>query len=158
MNRARLDRSRMSAATGVDTMRAIVQDRYGTEPELVLRLAEVPWPRIADDEVLVRVAAASVDRGTWHLMAGRPYLMRMAGVGFRTPKALNPGRSLAGTVDAVGRDVSRFAPGDEVFGTTAGSFAEYARAHPKRLASKPANLSFAEAAAIPVSALTALQA
>ena len=167
MKRATLERSAISEvgalkAGVVHSMKAIVQDRYGTQPEEVLRLAEVARPAIGedvgDDEVLVRVAAASVDRGTWHLMAGRPYLARIAGVGFRAPKALNPGRSLAGTVESVGRNVTQVAAGDEVFGTTDGSFAEYARAHPKRLAPKPANLSFAQAAAVPVSGVTALQA
>lgn len=142
----------------VETMRAIVQDAYGTEPEEVLRLAEVASPAIADDEILVRVRAASVDRGTWHLMAGLPYPMRLAGFGFRAPKASNPGRSFAGTVESAGKDVTGFEPGDEVYGTCGGSFASYARAQAGRIAPKPANLSFEQAAAVPVSALTALQA
>jgi NADPH:quinone reductase-like Zn-dependent oxidoreductase len=108
--------------------------------------------------VLVRVSAASVDRGTWHLMAGLPSLMRVAGVGLRKPKALNPGRSIAGTVELVGPDVTGFAPGDEVYGTGAGAFAEYVAARAGKLAAKPANLSFEQAAALPVSAVTALQA
>src|SRR5688500_17825127 len=83
------------------TMTAIVQDQYGTAPEEVLRLAEVDRPAPGDDEVLVHVRAASVDRGTWHLMAGMPLLMRAMGFGLRAPKASNPGRSLAGTVEAV---------------------------------------------------------
>jgi NADPH:quinone reductase-like Zn-dependent oxidoreductase len=145
-------------STGVETMHAIVQDEYGTGPEDVLRLAEIARPTIGDDEVLVHVRAASLDRGTWHLMAGRPYLMRVAGVGVRRPKAPNPGRSLAGTVESVGKDVTEFTPGDEVYGTGEGSFAEYARARAGRLAPKPANLTFEQAAAVPVSALTALQA
>ncbi|MDQ3850018.1 MAG: NAD(P)-dependent alcohol dehydrogenase [Actinomycetota bacterium] len=139
-------------------MTAIVQDEYGTEPEDVLRFDEIDKPTIRDDQVLVRVVAASVDRGTWHVMAGRPYLMRVAGFGLRTPKASNPGRSVAGTVESVGRDVTAVEPGDEVFGTCEGSFAGYARAQPSRLAPKPASVSFEQAAAIPVSALTALQA
>lgn len=106
----------------------------------------------------MRVAAASVDRGTWHVMAGAPYLMRLAGFGLRSPKALNPGRCLAGTVEAVGAGVTEFAPGDEVYGTTTGTFAEYAVASPAKLALKPAGLSFAEAAAVPISGATALQA
>ena len=113
---------------------------------------------IADDEILVRVRAASVDRGTWHLMAGLPYPMRLAGFGLRRPKAPNPGRSLAGTVESAGQEVTGFVPGDEVYGTCDGSFAPYARARASRLAPKPANLSFEQAAAVPVSALTALQA
>ncbi len=137
---------------------AIVQDEYGTVPEEVLRLEEIARPAIAADEILVRVQAASVDRGTWHLMAGLAYPMRLAGFGFRRPKAPNPGRSLAGTVESAGQDVTEFGPGDEVYGTCDGSFAQYARARAGRLAPKPANLSFEQAAAVPVSGLTALQA
>jgi len=113
---------------------------------------------MAADEILVRVHAASVDRGTWHLMTGLPYPVRLAGFGLRRPKALNPGRSLAGTVESVGQNVTEFESGDEVYGTCDGSFAEYARARASTLAPKPANLSFEQAAAVPVSALTALQA
>jgi len=138
-------------------MKAIVQDEYGTAPEDVLRLAEVARPTIGDDEILVRVRAASVDRGTWHVMTGLPYPIRLAGFGLRRPKAPNPGRSVAGTVESVGKDVTEFKPGDEVYGTCDGSFAEYAPARAGRLAPKPANLSFEQAAAIPVSALAALQ-
>jgi NADPH:quinone reductase-like Zn-dependent oxidoreductase len=139
------------------TMKAIVQEEYGDAPEDVLRLAEIARPTIADDEILVRVRAASVDRGTWHIMTGRPLAIRVAGFGLRRPKAANPGRSVAGTVESVGKDVSEFKLGDEVFGTCDGSFAEYARARVGRLAPKPTNLSFEQAAAVPVSALTALQ-
>ena len=141
-----------------ETMNAIVQDRYGTVPEEVLRLAEVARPTIGIGEVLVRVRAASLDRGTWHIMTGLPYAIRLAGFGVRKPRQLNPGRSLSGTVEAIGDDVTRFKPGDEVFGTCDGSFAEFARARVGRLALKPTNLSFEEAAAIPVSGLAALQA
>jgi NADPH:quinone reductase-like Zn-dependent oxidoreductase len=140
------------------TMDAIVQDSYGDRPGEVLRLAEVPRPTIGDGEVLVRVAAASVDRGTVHVMTGLPFAMRFAGFGVRAPKALNPGRCLAGTVELVGKDVTGFAPGDEVYGTCTGSFAEYAVAKPGKLAPKPANLSFEQAAAAPISGVTALQA
>jgi NADPH:quinone reductase-like Zn-dependent oxidoreductase len=98
----------------VATMTAIVHDDYGTIPEDVLRLEEVGKPTIAVDQVLVRVHAASVDRGTWHIMAGLPYPIRVAGFGLRRPKYLNPGRSLAGTVEAVGNDATGFKPGDEV--------------------------------------------
>ena len=139
-------------------MKAIVQDKYGTEPEVVLRLAEIDRPTIAADEVLVRVRSASVDRGTWHVMTGRPYLIRVVGFGLRAPKASNPGRSLAGTVELVGKNVMEFRPGDEVYGSCDGSFAEYARVEPSKLAPKPANLSFEAAAACPISAVTALQA
>jgi NADPH:quinone reductase-like Zn-dependent oxidoreductase len=138
-------------------MKAIVQDGYGTA-DTVLRLADIDRPTPGDDEVLVRVAAASVDHGTWHLTTGLPYAMRLAGFGVRRPKALNPGRSLAGTIESVGTEVTGFKAGDEVYGTCDGSFAEYARAHPSRLAPKPANLSFEQAAAVPISGVTALQA
>jgi len=148
----------MPATAGVETMKAIVQDEYGSAPEGVLRLAEVARPTIGDDEILVHVRAASVDRGTWHLMAGLPYPMRVMGFGFRRPKAANPGRSMAGTVESVGKNVTEFKPGDEVYGTCDGSFAEYARARAGLLAPKPANLSFEQAAAVPVSGLAALQA
>ena len=140
------------------TMRAIVQDRYGAEPEAVLRLADIERPAIGDDGILVRVAAASVDKGTWHVMTGMPYAMRVAGFGLRAPKAPNPGRALAGTVAAVGKGVSAFKVGDEVYGTGSGSFAEYALVEAGRLSPKPANLSFEQAAAVPISGGTALQA
>jgi NADPH:quinone reductase-like Zn-dependent oxidoreductase len=147
------------ATPGAASMRAIVQDAYGSAAEDVLRLEEVARPTIGDDgDVLVRVRAASVDRGTWHVMAGLPYPIRVAGFGLRAPKALNPGRSLAGTVESVGADVTGFQIGDEVFGIGEGAFAEYARARPSTLAPKPVNLSFEQAAAVPVSAITALQA
>ncbi len=146
------------ATAGAETMKAIVQEKYGAAPEDVLRLADVARPTIGDDEILVRVRAASVDRGTWHVMTGLPYLIRMAGFGVRRPKAPNPGRSVAGTVESVGKEVTEFKPGDEVYGTCDGSFAEYVRARAGRLAPRPANLSFEAAAAVPVSGLAALQA
>lgn len=139
-------------------MKAICQTEYGTDPEAVLRLSDVPEPTISDDEVLVRVHAASVDRGTWHIMTGRPYLIRAVGFGLRAPKAPNPGRSYAGTVETCGNDVRAFAPGDAVYGTCDGSFAEYVRGSLDTLARKPANLSYEEAAACPISGVTALQA
>ena len=147
-------------AVSVDrtTMTAIVQDEYGSAPEDVLRIDEIDTPPIEADEVLMRVHAASVDRGTWHVMAGLPYPIRLAGFGLRRPKYRNPGRNLAGTVEAVGGSVTRFKPGDAVFGIGDASFAEYARARPDKLAPTPANLSLDQAAAVPVSALTALQA
>ncbi|MGY1696069.1 NAD(P)-dependent alcohol dehydrogenase [Geodermatophilus sp. SYSU D00814] len=140
------------------TMTAIVQDRYGPAPEDVLRIARLAVPSVADGEVLVRVHAASVDRGTWHVMAGLPYPIRLAGFGLRRPKYTNPGRALAGTVQAVGAGVDDFAPGDEVFGIGYATFAEYARAPVGKLAAKPATLSSAQAATVPISGLTALQA
>ena len=118
--------SRTLTDGNAERMTAIVQDDYGTTPGSVLRLAEIARPTIGDDEILVRVAAASVDKGTWHVMTGLPYAMRLAGFGLRAPKAPNPGRSLAGTVESVGKDVTAFKPGDEVYGTCDGSFAEYA--------------------------------
>ena len=121
---------------------AIVHTDYGPAPEDVLRLEEVDKPAMADDQVLVRVRAASVDRGTWHIMAGLPYPIRVAGFGLRKPKYLNPGRSLAGTVEAVGKDVTGFEPGDDVFGIGGGSFAEYVCVRTDKLAAKPTNLSF----------------
>nr|WP_079102250.1 NAD(P)-dependent alcohol dehydrogenase [Streptomyces sp. TP-A0356] len=139
-------------------MTSIVQDRYGSAPEDVLRLTEIVTPAIARDEVLVKVHAASVDRGTWHLMAGLPYPIRLAGFGLRRPKNPNPGRSLAGTVEAVGADATGVKPGDEVFGICDSAFAEYACVRTDKLSLKPANLSFGQAAAVPISGLTALQA
>lgn len=156
MTTAQLDDTKPTAAAV--TMAAIVQNEYGSSPEDVLRLARVGRPPIGAGEVLVRVRAASVDRGTWHIMAGLPYPIRLAGFGLRRPKHLNPGRSLAGTVEAVGPGVTGVHPGDEVFGTGDGSFAEHAAVRADRLALKPANLTFEEAAAVPVSGLTALQA
>jgi NADPH:quinone reductase-like Zn-dependent oxidoreductase len=137
------------------TMRAIVQDGYGNAD--VLRLAQIATPTIADNEVLVRVHAAGLDRGTWHLMTGQPYLLRLI-FGIRRPKQPVAGRDVAGTVAAVGSAVTRFAVGDEVFGVAPGSFAEYAVAREDKLVRKPADLSFAQAAVVPVSATVALQA
>ena len=137
------------------TMRGILQDAYGSAD--VFRLARIRIPEAADKQVLVRVHAAGLDRGTWHLMAGQPYVVRLA-LGLRKPKNPVPGLDLAGTVVAVGSAVTRFSPGEEVFGTGHGSFAEYTVAPEDQLALKPANLSFEQAAVVPVSGLTALQA
>jgi NADPH:quinone reductase-like Zn-dependent oxidoreductase len=139
------------------TMKAIVQHRYGTGPEDVLKLDRIATPAIAANEVLVQTRAAGVDRGTWHLMAGQPYLMRLLGFGLRGPKNPVPGMDVAGTVIATGADVTGFRAGDEVFGIARGSFAEYAAARADKLAHKPARLSFEQAAAVAVSGLTALQ-
>lgn len=139
-----------------DTMRAVTQDAYGSTE--VLRLEEIDRPEILANELLVEVAAAGMDRGTWHLMAGKPYLMRIIGFGFRRPKNRVPGLDAAGTVVAVGSDVTRFQPGDEVFGMSRGAFAEYAAVREDKLAHKPANLSFEEAAVVPISGGTAIQA
>jgi NADPH:quinone reductase-like Zn-dependent oxidoreductase len=138
-------------------MQAIVQDRYGTAPEDVLQLAQIAKPVIAANEVLVRVRAAGVDRGTWHLMAGQPYLMRILGFGVRRPTTPIPGLDVAGTVVAAGADVTRFRAGDEVFGIARGSFAEFAAAREDKLVRKPARLSFEQAAVVAVSGLAALQ-
>src|SRR5436309_76227 len=129
--------ARMTTPAGA-TMTAITQDEYGSRPEDVLRLAEVPRPTVGADGILVRVHAASVDRGTWHVMAGLPYPIRLAGFGLRRPRYANPGRALAGTVEVVGAGVSGFSPGDAVFGIGEASFAEYARAAVGKLAGKPA--------------------
>ena len=137
-------------------MQAIVQDRYGSAD--VLRSAQIERPVIADNEVLVRVHAAGLDRGTWHLMTGTPYLMRIMGFGFRGPKNRVPGIDVAGTVVAVGSAVTRFGVGDEVFGMSRGSFAEYAAVREDKLAHKPANASFEQAATVGISGGTALQA
>jgi NADPH:quinone reductase-like Zn-dependent oxidoreductase len=137
-------------------MKAIVRDRYGSAD--VLRLSEVEVPEVADDEVLVRVRAAGLDRGAWHVMAGLPYLIRVAGYGLRRPKVRGLGSELAGVVEAVGANVTGLAPGEAVFGACGASFAEYAVTRPDKLARMPANVSFEQAAAVPVSAVTALQA
>ncbi|MFJ1706022.1 NAD(P)-dependent alcohol dehydrogenase [Kitasatospora sp. NPDC088346] len=136
-------------------MKAIVHDVYG--PPSVLRLDEVERPAPGPGEVLVRILGAGLDQGVWHLTAGMPYLVRTLGFGLRAPKVRIRGLDLAGRVEAVGRDVTRFQVGDEVYGTCDGSFAEYACTTEDRLALKPANLDFPRAAAVPVSACTALQ-
>ena len=158
MTRATLNRPTEPNGAGAERMTAVVQHEYGSSPDTVLRLAETDLPALGAGKVLVKVRAASVDRGTWHLMTGLPNLMRIMGFGLRRPKQPNPGRSLAGTVEAVGTDVTGFRPGDEVYGTGDGSFAEFALAQVGHLALKPVTLSFEEAAVVPVSGLTALQA
>jgi NADPH:quinone reductase-like Zn-dependent oxidoreductase len=138
------------------TMKAVVRDAYGSVD--VLRMGEVDTPVAGDGEVLVRVHAAGLDQGVWHLMAGMPYVMRLAGFGLRAPKNRLLGYDVAGRVEAVGAQVTTFRPGDEVFGTCRGSFAEHAVARADRLAAKPVNVSFEQAAAVPVSGYAALQA
>lgn len=136
-------------------MQAIVQDRYGSPDGL--RLREVERPVIGDDEVLVRVRAASVHPDVWHVVSGRPFVLRMMGSGLLRPKCPVPGTDLAGLVEAVGKDVTRFRPGDEVFGEClrgfswrhGGAFAEYASVPEEGLALKPANVTFEQAAAVP---------
>lgn len=137
-------------------MKAIVQDTYGS-PE-VLRFEDVPLPTPGDDEVLVRVLAAGVDRGAWHFMTGQPYLMRILGFGFRAPTSRVPGTNIAGRVEAVGKNVSSFQVGDEVYGTCKGAFAEYACAHQDKLAPKPAAFTFEQAAVTPYAGFVSWQA
>jgi NADPH:quinone reductase-like Zn-dependent oxidoreductase len=137
-------------------MKAIVQDVYGSAD--VLKLRDIARPEPGDGDVLIRVRAAGVDQGVWHLMTGLPYLVRLFGYGLKKPKVPVRGREVAGVVEAVGSGVTRFAAGDEVYGTCDGSFAEYACAKEDKLARKPVGLSFEEAAAAPISGVTALQA
>jgi NADPH:quinone reductase-like Zn-dependent oxidoreductase len=150
--------SATAVAVRKHTMNAIVQDSYGS-PD-VLELREIEKPGIGDNEVLVRVHAAGVDRGVWHVMTGLPYFLRLIipDLGLRAPKTPVPGSDVAGVVEAVGKNVTRFQTGDEVFGVGKGSYADYARAPEDKLALKPANLTFEQAAAVPISGLTALQA
>jgi NADPH:quinone reductase-like Zn-dependent oxidoreductase len=132
----------------------MTQDRYGSADVLVLD--DVAMPVVGDDEVLIRVHAAGVGPDVWHLMTGLPYFVRLMGLGLRKPRTRVLGWDVAGSVEAVGKDVTDFQPGDDVFGTCRGSFAEYACARRENLALKPANLSFEQAAAVPVSGCTAL--
>jgi NADPH:quinone reductase-like Zn-dependent oxidoreductase len=144
-------------------MKAIVQDRYGS-PD-VLKLREIDEPSVGDDQVLVRVRAASVHADVWHVMRGVPYVLRIMGAGLRRPKDLVPGTDLAGIVEAVGRNVTRFQPGDEVFGQSlvanlwrhGGAFAEYAAVRDARFERKPAGLTFEQSAAVPTSGSLAVQ-
>jgi NADPH:quinone reductase-like Zn-dependent oxidoreductase len=139
-------------------MKAIVQDRYGGPEVLAFRDIDQPVPK--DNEVLVKVKAAGVHRGDWHIMTGLPYMIRLVvpTLGPRGPKVPVLGMDVAGTVEVVGTQVTRFQPGDEVFGWTDGSFAQYAVAPEDHLAAKPAALSFEEAAVVPISGFAALQA
>ncbi len=137
------------------TMKAVVQHNYGSEG--VLRVEEVPTPSVGPHDVLVKVHAAGLDQGVWHFMTGLPYIFRPV-AGIRAPKNPIRGYDVAGQVEAVGLNVTAFKPGDEVFGTADGSFAEYAVARPDRLALKPAKLSFEMAAVVPISGSAALQA
>jgi NADPH:quinone reductase-like Zn-dependent oxidoreductase len=155
---ARSEAMRPQAATAREaTMKAIVQDAYGTEDVLEYRDIDKPAPK--DDEVLVRVRAAGLDRGVWHVMTGLPYLVRVVvpTMGLGRPKVPVRGMDLAGRVEAVGGRVTRFQPGDAVFGWTDGSYAEYASVPEDQLVPMPANLGFEQAAAVPISGLAALQ-
>jgi NADPH:quinone reductase-like Zn-dependent oxidoreductase len=135
-------------------MRAIVQDEYG-QPD-VLRLTDVAKPEVGDDDVLVRVHAAGVNPADWHMVTGTPYLVRMV-AGVRTPKTQIPGADLAGRVEAVGSSITEFSVGDDVFGENAAAYAEYATVPQDRIAHKPSNATFEQAAAMPIAAITALQ-
>jgi NADPH:quinone reductase-like Zn-dependent oxidoreductase len=143
------------APTGTTTMTAIVAGSYGSSD--VLGPQQRQLPDIASDEVLIRVHAAGVHRGDWHLMTGLPYLLRL-GFGLRRPKHPVPGTEVAGTVVAVGEAVTQFRAGDEVMGIGSGTFAEFATAPEAKLVRTPADLPFAEAAIVPISGPTALQA
>jgi NADPH:quinone reductase-like Zn-dependent oxidoreductase len=138
-------------------MRATVQDEYGTDAKKVLRLEEIEKPAPNDHDVLLRVRAASVHIGDWHVMTGLPYMLRVVGFGLRAPKVRVRGIDVAGTVEAVGSKVDQFRVGDDVFGTCEGGFAEYACAPQGNFALKPANLTFEQAATVPTSAFAALQ-
>lgn len=144
------------AAQDTTTMRAVTQRAYGSSD--VLEMATVDRPAIAGDEVLIEVVAAGLDRGVWHLMAGRPYVIRVMGFGLTRPKNPVLGMDVAGRVVAVGDDVTRFAVGDEVFGIGTGTYAEYAAAKEAKLVHKPAGVTFEQAAASAISGMTALQA
>ncbi|MBI3664369.1 MAG: NAD(P)-dependent alcohol dehydrogenase [Acidobacteria bacterium] len=135
-------------------MKAIVYRNYGS-PD-VLKCEEIERPTAGDNEVLIEVGAASVNALDWHSMRGTPYIVRI-GAGLRKPKDTRLGCDVAGQVEAVGRNVTQFKPGDAVFGACRGAFAEYASVMEDKLALKPANISFEEAAAVPVAALSALQ-
>ena len=136
-------------------MKAIVQDMYGSAE--ALQLEDIDRPAPGDGEVLVRVGAASLFIGDWHVMTGLPYVFRLVN-GFGKPKVRVRGQDLAGTVETVGAGVTEFATGDEIFGTCNGSFAEYATARQDKIAPKPSNLTFEQAAAVPITGTTALQA
>jgi len=136
-------------------MKAMVQDRYGSAA--VLEARNIDKPHIGDDEVLVRVRAAGVNPADWAIMSGLPYIARPV-YGLRKPKNIVRGTDVAGTVEAVGSGVTRFKPGNEVYGSASGSYAEYATGAEAELALKPANLTFEQAAAVPMAGLVALQA
>jgi NADPH:quinone reductase-like Zn-dependent oxidoreductase len=135
-------------------MKAAVFTRYG--PPDVVQITDVEKPVPKDDEVLIKVRAASVNAGDWHIMRGTPYLLRVM-VGLRKPKITRLGMDVAGQVEAVGRNVTQFKPGDEVFGACRGAFAEYACTSESSLVTKPNNVTFEQAGSVPVAALTALQ-
>ncbi|MFH1008510.1 MAG: alcohol dehydrogenase catalytic domain-containing protein, partial [Candidatus Latescibacterota bacterium] len=137
-------------------MKAIIQEKYGS-PDEVLQFREISKPAVGEDEVLVRVRAASVHPDVWHVVTGRPYALRLMGAGVLKPKNPVPGTDLAGHVASVGRNVTQFEPGDEVFGEShsgtqwcnGGAFAEYASVPQDVLAPKPDSISFEQAASVP---------
>jgi NADPH:quinone reductase-like Zn-dependent oxidoreductase len=137
-------------------MKAIVQRIYGSAD--VLEFSDIDRPEVGDDDVLVRVQAASVHIGDWHVMTGLPYMLRVVGFGLRVPNVRVRGMDVAGTVEAVGKNVTEFRAGCDVFGTCEGAFAEYACAPERNLALRPMNLTPMQAAAVPTSAFAALQA
>jgi len=137
-------------------MKALTQDRYGTADVVKFRDIERPSP--GEGQVLVRVVAAGMDRGAWHFMAGEPYLMRLLGFGFRAPSVAVPGTNFAGVVEAVGPGVTGYQPGEEVYGATRGTFAEYAVAPIEKVAPKSPQLSFEQAAVLPYPTFVAMQA
>jgi NADPH:quinone reductase-like Zn-dependent oxidoreductase len=145
-----------SSSTPPATMRAMIRTAYGA-PD-TLRLAEIPIPVPKEDELLVQVIAAGIDAGTWHLVAGNPYLMRLFGFGLRAPKTPVPGLAFAGRVSSVGAAVSRFRVGDNVIGSAPGAFAEYLTTAESQVRWMPQELDHAHAAALPISAVTALEA
>ncbi|SFC96715.1 NADPH:quinone reductase [Nocardioides terrae] len=137
-------------------MKALTQDRYGTTG--VLKFRDIEQPRAGEGQVLVRVLAAGMDRGAWHFMTGEPYLMRILGFGFRAPSVAVPGTNFAGVVEDVGPGVTQFQPGDEVYGATRGTFADYAVAPASKIAPKLPQLSFEQAAVLPYPTFVAMQA
>ncbi len=149
------DETRGAASAQQNTMKAVMRYRYG--PSAVLQVEEVGKPEVGDNEALVRVRAAAVNPADWHVMTGLPYVARAA-FGLRAPKEHRLGRDVAGTVEAVGKNVTRFRPGDDLYGEVdAGSFAEYVCVAEDSAAPKPANLTFEQAAAVPLAGITALQ-
>jgi NADPH:quinone reductase-like Zn-dependent oxidoreductase len=144
-------------------MKAIIQQKYGSPDDLEFR--EVDKPAVGDDEVLVRVRAASIHPDVWHVVSGQPYVLRLLGAGFAKPKNPIPGTDVAGIVESVGKNVTQFRPGNPVFGKTirthewthGGAFAEYVSVHQDLLARKPDNVTFEQAASVPTSGFIALQ-
>lgn len=148
--------AQVEGQAAIRTMRAVTQDRYGSAE--MLEMSDLEIPSIAPDEVLIEVVAAGVDRGVWHLMTGRPYLVRLAGYGVARPKNRVPGLDVSGRVVEVGDEVRRFEVGDEVFGIASGAYAEFAAAKEGKLAHKPSAMSFEQAGVAAISGITALQA